>query len=411
MRPSLLKLPLLFLPLLGLGACGSLVAQQDTAPPAAISGALYFDAWQLEKEFLVSPLALQQWIDLGLTPESRLTKEQREALKPKIGEFLGEKCPATIAGELIPFTLDRLHFIEPNDNEFALIDPEAEVSVADVRISAVFAAPNTNLTEPVLLLWNLFPPGIATVTVNAADVAGTRPFKVSKIAPSITVGGRYELGARDAPKAPPAPPQPTMGIPWLSIILILCAVPVTIRIVRGKKRSPAAVAVLVLLAGGAAAASKFATYPIAHPFPKADVMDEGKGARVLDSLLRGVYHSFDYRDQSEQYDVLAKVVGGDALTDIFLEVRRTLESREKDGARVRVNDLKVEECQPTPLKGRRGFEAECAWEVRGRVGHWGHFHDRTNLYRASFVIEPLAGTWKITGLTLHARDRKPGPTP
>ena len=37
-------------------------AQNDpaTPPPATISGSLYLDAWQLEKEFVVSPLALQE---------------------------------------------------------------------------------------------------------------------------------------------------------------------------------------------------------------------------------------------------------------------------------------------------------------------------------------------------------------
>ena len=391
-----------------------LAAQEDAPPPVPlgpVSGSLYLDAWQLEKEFVVSPLALQQWLDLGLAAEDTLSSAQRKALKPKIGEFLATKCPVTRDGEPIQFTLDRLHFIEPNDQEFVLIEPDAEVAVAEVRISAVFAAPNTNLDAPVQLLWNLFPRGSSSVPVTIADSAGTRLFKANKIAPAITVRGRYSLDARESPEAPPAPRQATIGIPWLTIVLILCAVPVILRIVRSKRRSPVAVLLLVLLAGGAALASKFATFPLSNPFSKSDQIDEAQTAEVLDSLLRGVYHSFDYRDQSEQYDVLAEVVAGEALTEIYLEVRRTLESRERDGSRVRVNDLTIEKVTPKPLAGRRGFEAECSWEVQGRVGHWGHFHDRKNLYRATFTVEPLAESWKITALTLHARDREDDPAP
>jgi hypothetical protein len=265
--------------------------------------------------------------------------------------------------------------------------------------------------KPLQLVWNLFPEGADHVTVTAADVAGSRIFKVKPGTPTVNVLGRYELGARDAPKAPPAPTRVRLNVPWLTILLLLFTIPVLVRLVRRGKPKMVALLILLGLAGGAAASRKLVVLPIPHPFDKSDAIDEEQSTVVLDHLLRGVYHAFDYRTQSEQYDVLAEVVGGDALEDIFLEVRRTLESREKDGARVRVNDLKIEESKPTALDGRRGFASECAWEVRGRVGHWGHFHDRINLYRATFLVEPVGETWKITGLTLHARDREANPSP
>jgi len=384
---------------------------KPAAPPPLLAGSLYFDPWQLEKEFVISPLALQQWLDLGLTPGAKLDAARREALKPGIGEFLGKRCPVTIEGTPVEFTLDRMHFIEPVSTEFVLIEPEAVVAVEEIRISAVYAAPNTDLTSRLQVIWDLFPEGQASVPVAAADVVGTRLFRLAPVAPSFTIMGRYELGAGEAPKAPPAPERVTLQLPWLSIVLILCAVVVGIRIVRSEKPGVVAVVVLLALAGGAAAARKFATLPIPHPFSRNDAIDAEQTSAILDGLLRGVYHAFDYHDKSEQYDVLAKVVAGEALTEIYLEVQRTLESRARDGARVRVNGLTVEESTPAPLKDRRGFETEGSWQVRGRVGHWGHFHDRTNRYRATIVVEPVEQTWKITGLHLHARDREPAPTP
>jgi len=59
------------------------------------------------------------------------------------------------------------------------------------------------------------------------------------------------------------------------------------------------------------------------------------------------------------------------------------------------------------LQERPGFEALCEWQASGRVGHWGHFHDRTNNYNATFAIEPSEETWKITRLELHGRERNP----
>lgn len=381
-------------------------------PTAAITGSLYLDAWQLEKEFVVSPLALQEWLDLGLTADSILTPEQREAMKPTISNFLAMRCPVTRMDEPIEFTLDRVHFIEPNAKEFALIDPKAVVSVNDLRISVVFAAPNTDLKQAIDLFWDLIPAQAPYITINVADAVETRFFNLSKFAPSLNVRGRYPLGAREPPKAPPNPELSTTEIPWLSIALILCTIPVIFRLFKTGRPNPALIGIPLVLAGAAAAVKDHVSFELT-PTGKGHAIEEAHASEIIDPLLRGVYHAFDYRDQSEQYDVLSKVVGGDALESIFLEIQRTLESRERDGSRVRVQDLRIESSSPTPSKASRGFLAECAWEVSGRVGHWGHFHDRTNRYQATFEIEPLEETWKITGLTLHARERErdPDPTP
>lgn len=384
---------------------------QPLPPPPPLTGAIYFDAWQLEKEFVVSPLALQQWVDLGLTAGSRLDAAARDALKPGIGEFLATRCPITIKGEPVEFTLDRIHFIEPNQAEFIRIEPDAIVSPAEVRVSVVFAAPNPDLTSPLQIIWDLFPEGQPTVPLRTADVAGTRSTNLASFAPSITVRGRYKLDARETPRAPPVARQVTWTIPSLSILLILIALPVCVRLVRSERPRAVALVVLLALAGGAAATRKIATFQIPSPFGPDRIVGPEQSAVILDGLLRGVYHAFNYRTEGEQYDALARVVDGEALTDIYLEVQRTLESRQRDGARVRVSRLTIEEAQPSPLDDRRGFDADCSWLVRGRVGHWGHFHDRFNRYHATFVVEPRDEFWKITAFTLHDRDREVNPNP
>jgi hypothetical protein len=312
--------------------------------------------------------------------------------------------------EPIEFTLDRVHFIEPNAKEFALIDPKAVVSVNDLRISVVFAAPNTDLLHAIDLFWDLIPAQAPYITINVADAVETRFFNLSKFAPSLNVRGRYPLGAREPPKAPPIPDLSTIKIPWLSIALILCTIPVIIRLLKTGRPNLALIGIPLTLAGAAAAVKDHVSFEFT-PAGRGHALDEAHASEIIDPLLRGVYHAFDYRDQSEQYDVLSKAVGGDALESIFLEIQRTLESRERDGSRVRVQDLVIESSSPTSSKSNGGFLAECAWEVSGRVGHWGHFHDRTNHYQATFEIEPLEETWKITGLTLHARERATAPTP
>ena len=388
-------------------------AEEQLPPPPEVAGAIYLDPWQIEKEFIISPLALQQWVDLGIDAESELTPEIREEMKPSVAKFLARKCPVTVQDEEVAFTLDRIHFIEPDAAEFALIDPGSTVAPGDIRISVIYAAPNKDLRQALQVFWDLIPGNAPFVSVKVADAGGTRNFNLTSFNPSLNVRGRYRADARTAPLPPPPVdllPAAVTKIPWLTILLLLFLFPLLVRVLRKNSNSARLIVALVLLATGAVLSRRHVTFDLRRQ-SSGNVVSKEESTLILDPLLRGIYHAFHYPDQSEQYDILQKVVGGKALTPVFLEVQRTLESRERDGARVRVSDLRIEDSQPSPLPGRPGFETACNWEVSGRVGHWGHFHDRTNLYRATFEIEPLEGVWKITGLTLHERERENRPDP
>ena len=387
--------------------------QEKGSAPPAVSGALYLDAWQIEKEFLVSPLALQQWIDLGLEPDSKIGPGEKEGLKATIGKFLAGKCPVTIQDQALSFTLDRIHFIEPDATEFSLIEPEATVSVRDIRISAIYATPNSDPRQALQVFWDLLPEGSPFVSVKVADAGGTRNFNLTKFNPTLNIRGRYRPGARNPP--PPPPPLPTLTavepvrIPWLSLALIIILFPAGFILFRAKENLLIRLTLIGLILP---AAIVFKGVGIPLPGKTSSmVISDAAAARIMDPLLRGVYHSFNYQNRDQQYEELDKVAGGEALTPIFLEVQRTLQSRERDGSRVRVNDLRIESSKSSPLLQRPGFQTLCEWEVSGRVGHWGHFHDRLNLYRATFVVEPVEQKWKITLLTLYDRQRTPVPPP
>lgn len=386
--------------------------EEENEPAPEIAGAIYLDAWQIEKEIIISPLALQKFMEFEdfeeeLEEGDVLTPEQRSALKPTIGEFLATKCPLLQNDEPITFTLDRVQFVEPTISEFLLIDEKADVAVEDVRISVTYAAPNTDLKGEFRMKWNLFTSSSPQVTVKVADTAGSRPWDPNRLAGSFSFQGRYQLNAREAPKAPPAPAAALIQVPWLGIAFLILALPALV--LAARKRTPGRVAAALVCLIGAAATWKGVTFPMADSSGKQEEVSEESSSEILAALLRRVYHSFHYRDESEQYDFLADTIHGDELQKIFLEVQRTLESRDRDGSKVRINDLEVTESAPKALDGKRGFESACAWKASGRVGHWGHFHDRENLFRATVQVEPIDGTWKITGLTLHSRDRQSEP--
>ena len=393
------------------GLCSpSLHAQEEPAAPPQpaelppIMGALYFDIWTLEKEVILRPIALQPLLELGLEPDTPLDAARRKEISDKVTAFLTGRCPLTVDGELLSFEADRANFIVPDPANFIPIEDEAVIPASEATLSVVFVAPLPTLDGTVNLNWDVFTEAGDPVRVVAVDIVGSRVFQVDPAKQAFSVLGRFPLGAREAPEPPPAPVSSGTNLPWLSILLGLIAIPVAVRIIRAEKRSAGPVILLVVLVATAAVAQKFVTMPLAGGGDEQVAAEQSEV--IVDRLLRGVYHAFDYRDESKRYDVLDRVAGGDALTDIYLEVSRTLEQRQQDGARVRVHDIRIEKAEPTPLDDRRGFSTECDWEVTGKVGHWGHFHDRTNLYRARLTIEPLGDEWKITGLSLLTRDRQ-----
>ena len=42
------------------------------------------------------------------------------------------------------------------------------------------------------------------------------------------------------------------------------------------------------------------------------------------------------------------------------------------------------------------YGIRCLWNAGGKVNHWGHVHTRVNQYDATFVVEVVGGSWKIT---------------
>ena len=87
--------------------------------------------------------------------------------------------------------------------------------------------------------------------------------------------------------------------------------------------------------------------------------------------------------------------------------------QEQGGAMSRISEVAILSGQKEPFpndnagkqRDEHGFCRRCRWNVSGTVEHWGHIHERTNQYEALFVMEPVAGVWKITELLLLDEQR------
>jgi hypothetical protein len=117
-----------------------------------------------------------------------------------------------------------------------------------------------------------------------------------------------------------------------------------------------------------------------------------------------VYRSFELNDETGTYDRIAHGVTGDAVRDVYLEVRRSL--LDEDGGRVSIDDVRVNHVDRIEWQHDGGCQLDAAWVVRGTVGHFGHFHERQNRYRARIEMISQAGTWKIRSIRITEQEQE-----
>jgi len=158
-------------------------------------------------------------------------------------------------------------------------------------------------------------------------------------------------------------------------------------------------------------ASSFLLYPVlqvavAKPAAMAPKMADEDAVTVLDSLLKNIYRSFDFREEEDVYDRLATSVSGNLLSDIYLQNRKSMVVTQAGNAQARVKEVEVLDVDVKHLDDRPlGLLFRATWTAMGSVGHWGHLHVRKNQYDANVTVEPVDGAWKVTGLELLEEKR------
>ena len=150
----------------------------------------------------------------------------------------------------------------------------------------------------------------------------------------------------------------------------------------------------------------FLKVAVARPAVLAPKMTDENAVAVLNSLLKNIYRSFDFREEEDVYDRLATSVSGDLLSEIYLQNRKSMVVTQAGGARARVKEIEILDVDVNSLYDHPlGLLFHAKWTAMGSVGHWGHIHMRKNQYEANISVEPVDGAWKITGLELLEEKR------
>jgi len=360
-----------------------------------------------------------------------LKREQEKRQREILEEFFKEVNPVTIDGILVKPILKELQFLPaaslPGWGTPFMVLP-------DVRILLSYSTKGR--PKRVSMVWELYPRDYgravrgldpATEVVAELDAYNENTIiKFTRDEPEVIWHTPGWAGKRRVMPVVVAAEPVRIGVPLASLaITALAGVSLlTLRFSRlwRSVRWPA-VTLAFLAIGVAVYGHDVLVVQVAPPWrQKVQLPDEEEAINVFTSLHRNVYRAFDYKTESDIYDVLAQSVDGDLLDRVYNEVYQSLIMRDQGGAVSRVQSVDILDTEVLSAgkltgSGEAAFRVRSRWRVDGVVYHWGHVHSRTNEYRALYTIAQRTSSWKITGVETLEQQRivsegdDPAPSP
>jgi len=371
---------------------------------------LYIEPYEVRHEILARVKDLEAWIDLGLRGDEFIEADENGPLKKRVGEFFLKQDKTLIDGKQLRPILDRTAFVKyAMTGSTFLVQPE-QLPINSAMVGVIITYLTKGIPQQVTNTWVLWSDRIQKIPADAIDPAGPFPSYVTPDENVLTWKNflkTYQIPTVTQIELDKS--LTTMNIPLASVLCLLALVPVALQIRKQRKHVGSIgihIGLALALIAGSALLYPFLKVAIAKPAVMAPKMTDKDAVFVLDSLLKNIYRSFDFREENDVYDRLATSVSGDLLSEIYLQNRKSLMVTQAGGARARVKEVEILDVDITHLDERPlGLLFRTQWTAMGSVGHWGHIHIRKNQYEANITVEPVDGAWKITDLELLEEKR------
>jgi hypothetical protein len=341
--------------------------------------------------------------------DAELTAAEAETLRQLTAELVAARSPMTIDGAAVTPDFDRAAYMRIGLFGLEIIEPAAAIDVNATILGLIYAAPTDGLPQEATVEWTLFTDRIREVPANAIDAAGPFLSALTPEEPLLTWTNYFKVSPVPAVEEIAALDWAEMRLPALSLALWLGALVIGWRLARrprSRARLLAAGLAVVALAVLGLATLSLGTLAVSRPAALRVAMSDEQAAALTQQMLANVYRAFDFRGESQVYDRLAKTVDGPVLERIYLDQRRTLRVARAGGAEARVKSVEVMSAVAAPVEGSAAaFRVRAKWTIYGTVGHWGHVHQRRNLYEADLVISGASGAWKFTDFEVLDQER------
>jgi len=371
---------------------------------------LYIEPFEVRHETLVRVKDMKAWMNLGLRSDEYIEVDEFEPLKKRIGDFLLQHSNLVIDGQSLRPILDRTSFVKYTMTRTFFIDQPERMPLNTAMVGVIVTYLTKEIPQRVTVDWDLFSERIQKVPTNAVDPVGPFPSYVTPEDNLLTWNNflkTYQMPTVAEVTVDDALTH--IKLPLASVLCLVFLLPLGLHIRKQRMNSGKiglTVGFAVVLIAGSILLYPFLKVSVARPSVLAPEMSDEKVVAVLESLLKNIYRSFDFREEEDVYDRLVTSVSGSLLSEIYLQNRKSLVVTQAGGAQARVKEVKIQDVDMSPLKERPlGLLFRAKWTALGTVGHWGHIHTRKNLYDANITVEPVDGAWKITDLELLEEKR------
>ncbi|UCB56045.1 MAG: hypothetical protein JSW45_05820 [Thiotrichales bacterium] len=377
---------------------------------SAMMSFLYIEPHEVRHEILIRVKDLEEWMDLGLRGDEYIEADELDVLKQRIGEFLLAKNPVVVDGKALKPILDRSNYVTVGIAGIQILEQPQRLEISTAIVGVILAYLTEGIPQQVTVDWELFTEQVQRVPATATDPAGPLPTYLTPD-DNIHTWTNY-LKTYTPPTVAQVSVKETVNhlpIPLLSVAGVLLTVMSLWWLwQRRRQQRSYRIPLFTAITGLAVAVIAFPYLNVKFNRPVALVsgLSPDESERVMHSLLKNVYRSFDFRSESDVYDKLALSVQGDLLEEIYLQNRKSFAVKKAGGAQARVQDIEIIQAQAEPTQSQnKGFELQAKWTAQGTVGHWGHIHTRKNYYDALVTVEVIDDHWKITGVELLEEKR------
>lgn len=363
-----------------------------------ITSYVYIEHYEVRHEILIRPKDLSHWMDLEISGEHRIEVEELTPLLQRVSHFLMTRNPILIDGKPTQPILDKAEYVDLSLYGIQTIYPTKalELNTAIIGVTIRYLTPG--VPKQVEMQWDLFNTTIRTVPATSTDPAGPL---ITYLTPddNILIWQNY-LKDFDAPKITQIPfeQQTSKYFIWqFSTTLIAVIIVLVYLFYRRKKRPQLAILFVLLVSITFLILSGIRLF---NPPIKLSTTSKHQASEVIETLLKNVYRAFNLKDEAEVYDKLALTIEGEFLESIYLKQRHSLKIKEAGGATANVNRVKLVGIneEKNHNNDNTTLTYTVRWTIEGTVTHWGHSHQRENLYEGRITLTTKDNMWKIQSL-------------
>ncbi len=377
---------------------------------------VYLEPTEIRHELLIPLATLGTMIQLRHADPSFVDVSEQDVIRKDVEKWLSGQNPVLINGRAVSPRFSRIDFYSLDLSDFAAQAEPRRVSMASGRVGVIMSyQPEDGIVRDASLTWNQFYSSMTKIP--AVVIAG--PERVE----------RFEFSRFNKPAentltwaCPPAmlpqsvepvlvqlPEPPRVKVPFIGSALLLagCCGFLFLR-----SRAAGRLAAGLLAATGIALILiPAAATEIADPWRRPELSADA-AAEVARTLHRGMYRALDFGTEDRVFDVLATSVDGPLLEQLYVQLMDSLRVREQGGAAARIRTVEYELAELQPRSAAPGdaawpgFSCTVRWLVAGTVEHWGHVHERQNLFNGRLTVEPRNGEWKITRMDILGQEQK-----